>query len=64
MAPRLRALTEAECYARLYGRDGEASVSVLEGQERERPRAAVGLSGEELRQRFEERLELREPEAA
>ena len=26
---RLRALSEAECYTRLYGRDGEATVSVV-----------------------------------
>ena len=41
----------------------ELTVTVVEGTERERPRAVVGLSGEELRQRFEERLDFREEAA-
>ncbi len=56
---RLRTLTEAECYARCYGRAGER-VSPVRLLERRR-RAAAG-SGEALRGRFEERLDARGPE--
>ena len=57
---RLRGLSEAECYTRLYGRDGEPAVVVLEAEEPgpERPET----SSEELRGLFEERLD--EEEAA
>jgi hypothetical protein len=59
----MRALTEAECYARCYGaRDEQVRVLRLEPR---RPRHALRPSGEELRRYFEERLERRiEPEAA
>ena len=57
---RLRPLTEAECYARCYGGGGD-DVRVLRLEPR-RSRIVVRLSGEELRRRFEERLDRREPE--
>jgi hypothetical protein len=64
--PRLRPLSEAECYTRLYG-DWESTVSVI-APEPSRP-VPVGPSGEALRLLFEERLDAREadvtePEAA
>ena len=54
---RLRPLSEAECYARLYGQR-EQTVTVV-GVE---PRSAGWsfLTGEQLRQAFEERLDLRD----
>jgi hypothetical protein len=58
--PRLRALSEAECYTRLYGRDGEATVTVLGGTAP--PLQRLGVSGEDLRRLFEERIDAREPE--
>jgi hypothetical protein len=59
--PKLRTLSEAEVYARLYGRQTESYVVVVNAEPRERPRALVGLSGEEIRRLFEDRLEAREP---
>ena len=56
---RLRARTEAECYARCYG-DGDDNVRFVKLEPR-RPRYDIGLSGEELRQAFESRLDQREP---
>jgi hypothetical protein len=56
---RLRPLTEAECYARIYGGHGGEAVSVVRVPQR-RPKHATG---EHLRERFEERLESRGPEA-
>jgi hypothetical protein len=58
---RLRPLTEAECYARIYGGHGGEAVSVVRVPQRRAKRDAA--SGERLRERFEERLELRGPEA-
>ena len=62
---RLRALSEAECQARLYGdRDPTISVSRLEPR---RPRFETTVSGEELRRSLEKRLDERlaaEAEAA
>jgi hypothetical protein len=58
---RLRPLTEAECYARLYG-DGESSVTIAK-LERPPARAVVRLSGEALRRVFEQRLDAREADA-
>jgi hypothetical protein len=61
--PRLRALSEAECYARCYGtRDDTVRILETEVEPRERYRST--LSGEELRRRFEELLQSRESEAA
>ena len=57
---RLRPLTEAECYPRCYA-GGAEDVRVLRIEPR-RSRTVVRLSGEELRRRFEERLDRREPE--
>jgi hypothetical protein len=58
--PRLRALSEAECYARLYGRDGEAAVTILGGTAP--PLQRLGVSGEDLRRLFEERIDARAPD--
>lgn len=59
---RLRPLSEAECYARLYG-DRESAVAVIRESEPERP--SGGLLGEQLRQLFVERMgvEAGEPDA-
>jgi hypothetical protein len=55
---RLRALSEAECYARCYGeRGGLLRIVSIEPR---RPRHPVDVSGEELRAAFEERLDGRE----
>jgi hypothetical protein len=58
---RLRTLTEAECYARCYGGIRDETVTVL----RSLPdrRAAPTSAGETLRERFEQRLDARGPEA-
>jgi hypothetical protein len=53
-------LTEAECYARCYGGGGD-DVRVMRLEPR-RSRVIVRLSGEELRRRFEERLDARDAE--
>jgi hypothetical protein len=58
---RLRTLSEAECYARCYG-DGDDNVRFVKLEPR-RPRFDVGVSGEELRQAFESRLDERDPVA-
>ena len=58
---RLRPLSEAECYARLYG-DGESSVTIVE-LERPLQRPILGVSGEALRRIFEQRLDAREADA-
>jgi hypothetical protein len=60
---RLRELSEAECYVRLYG-SGEDGVRIVKIPERARPRYASAVSGEELRRLFELRLDARQPEAA
>jgi hypothetical protein len=54
----LRPLTEAECYARCYG-EGDDNVRFVKLEPR-RPRFDVDVSGEELRQAFEARLDHRE----
>ena len=56
---RLRALSEAEAYARCYG-DGDESVLSVKIEPR-RPRLFHGVSGEDLRLAFETRLQSREP---
>jgi hypothetical protein len=58
---RLRPLTEAECYARIYGGHAGDAVSVVRVPQRSSKRATP--AGENLRERFEERLESRGPEA-
>lgn len=56
---RLRTLSEAECYARCYGdREGIRIVSI----EPRRPRYELDVTGEQLREKFEELLDAREPE--
>jgi hypothetical protein len=60
---RLRELSEAECYARLYG-SGDDGVQVVKIPERRRPQYAPAVSGEDLRRLFELRLDARQPEAA
>lgn len=57
---RLRTLSEAECYARCYGGHGDERVTVLPATVRRTERLTPG---EQLRRRFEERLEARDPEA-
>jgi hypothetical protein len=58
---RSRPLQEAEAYARCHGDRGN-DVRVLRLPPR-RPRFAVLRTGEELRRRFEERLDRRDREA-
>ena len=59
---RLRALSEEECYLRCYGAaDPQVRVVKLEPR---RPRGFVRISGEELRQLFELRLDAREASVA
>ena len=58
---RLRTLTEAECYARIYGGHGDERVSFVRLLPR-RARRATSM-GEQLRGSFEHRLDERGPEA-
>ena len=59
---RLRPLSEEECYLRCYG-SGDAMVRLVRIEPR-RPRALGRITGEELRQLFEVRLDSREAELA
>jgi hypothetical protein len=59
---RLRPLSEAECYARLYGPSGESYVTLVAIPPRMRSDSTLGVTGEDLRRRFEELLEQREPD--
>ena len=57
---RLRALTEAEAYARCHGvRESEVRIVKIEPR---RPRYRLEVSGEDLRRSFEEKLERRQLE--
>jgi hypothetical protein len=58
----LRALSEEECYLRCYGED-ETTVRVVRLEPRS-PRGLGRITGEELRQLFEVRLDAREAELA
>jgi hypothetical protein len=58
---RLRALSEAECYARCYGGRSDDSVTVLHPSDRRSGRPTT--AGERLRELFEERLDARQDEA-
>ena len=59
---RLRALGEAECYHRLHGeRDSDVRIVKLEPR---RPRFQLRVTGEDLRRRFEERLDKRAPDGS
>jgi hypothetical protein len=51
-------LTEAECYARCYGA-WDPTVTLVKLEPR-RPRFGTTVSGEELRRRFEARLDARD----
>jgi hypothetical protein len=55
---RLRPLDEAEAYARCHGERG-AEVRIVHVEPR-RQRYDLGVSGEDLRQSFERRLDARE----
>jgi hypothetical protein len=57
---RLRSLSEAECYARCY-RGWEPTVTLVKLEPR-RPRYPMPVSGEMLRQIFEERIDARADE--
>jgi hypothetical protein len=57
---RLRPLSEAECYTRVYG-DGESTVTVVAAAA---ARIPIGTSGEALRMLFEGRLDAREADVA
>jgi hypothetical protein len=54
---RLRPLTEADCYARLYGRR-EPTVTIVSREARRQNWPSV--TGEELRDAFGDRLDARE----
>ena len=54
---RLRSLSEDECYARCY-RGWEPTVTIVKLEPR-RPRYTTSISGETIRQIFEERIEAR-----
>ncbi len=57
---RLRALSEAECYARCYG-DRDDNVTLVR-EPKPRRSFTSRVSGEELRRYFETRLDTREPD--
>jgi hypothetical protein len=62
--PRLRPLSEEECYLRCYGwRGSEDTVKVLRSSDPATV-AAPGIVAERIRIAFEARLDAREPEAA
>ena len=60
MAQRLRALSEAECYARCYYTARDETVKIVHMEPR-RKRFRGRITGEQLRRHFEERLMKREP---
>lgn len=57
---RLRPLSEAECYTRIYG-GYESTVRIVSAEPR-RPRFQTSVSGEALRRLFEDRIDGREPD--
>lgn len=57
---RLRTLSEAECYIRLYG-GWDPTVTLVKLEPR-RPRYDLAVSGEDLRREFETRIEARAEE--
>jgi hypothetical protein len=57
---RLRTLSEAECYVRLYG-GWDSTVTPVKIEPR-RPRSELSVSGEDLRRDFEARIEARTDE--
>ena len=54
---RLRTLSEAECWARCYG-SSEPTVTIVKLEPR-RPSYPTSVSGETLRQLFEDRIDAR-----
>jgi len=58
---RLRPLDEAAAYARCHGDRDESSVRVVKLPPR-RARYDLLATGEEIRRRFEERIDAREPD--
>jgi hypothetical protein len=59
---RLRPLDEAAAYARCHGDRDESSVRVVKLPAR-RARYDLLATGEEIRRRFEERIDAREPDS-
>lgn len=59
---RLRKLSEAECYIRLYGA-WDPTVILVKLEPRP-PRYDLRVTGEDLRRGLEERLDARDPELA
>jgi hypothetical protein len=57
---RLRTLSEDECYARCY-RGWEPTVTIVRLEPR-RPRYSTTVTGEELRQLLEDRIDARLPQ--
>jgi hypothetical protein len=57
---RLRTLSEAECYVRLYG-GWDPTVTLVKVEPR-RPRYDLAVSGEDLRRGLEERIDARTDE--
>lgn len=57
---RLRALSEAECYARIYYGARDETVKIVHLEPR-RKRFKTRVTGEQLRRHFEDRLMKREP---
>jgi hypothetical protein len=55
---RLRPLSESDCYTRLYGQR-DPTVTII--SRRPRAQAWSPVTGEELREAFDERLAAREP---
>jgi len=56
---RLRPLSEAECYARCYGGSGDERIAVRVVTQ---PPARARVTGEQLRELFEARLDAHGPE--
>jgi hypothetical protein len=54
---RLRTLSEAECYARIYGERNSERVNVVKLL----PGESRAAAGERLRRLFEEKLDARDP---
>jgi hypothetical protein len=64
MEPRLRPLSEEECYLRCYGwRGADDTVKLVPAAERGDSASPAALT-ERIRIAFEARLDAREPEAA
>lgn len=57
---RLRPLSEAECYARIYGGSDHPAVRIVRLEQRPK-RFPLSVTGEDLRRSFEERIDGREP---